>query len=388
VLDVRVAGSDGATSLTTVLRGLEAVAKRRDVRVLNLSMSSESPLPWQLDPLTRALDALWARGVVVVVPAGNDGPDARTVTTPGSDPTLLTVGGLDESGTADRADDAVAAWSSRGPAPMHLAKPDLAAPGAHLVSLRAPGSVIDTAASSARVDESYFKGSGTSMATAVASGAAAQLLAARPALSPDDVKTLLGGTAYDSPGLLDADAAGAGGLDLGMALTARVPSASRAVRTAPHWLDGEADTWAAFARAWAAGDYSAAARAWSALSPQARAWAARSWAMEVWAGAGSSTDSEWDARSWSARSWSARAWSGDWLARAWSARSWTGDDWAARAWSARSWSARSWTARSWTDEDWSARSWTDEEWTARSWSARSWTARSWSARSWTARSWT
>lgn len=45
LLDVKVAGADGATSLSTVLRGIEAVAARSDVRVLNLSMSSDSPLP-------------------------------------------------------------------------------------------------------------------------------------------------------------------------------------------------------------------------------------------------------------------------------------------------------------------------------------------------------
>jgi serine protease AprX len=393
LLDVKVAGPDGATSLSAVLRGLEVVAQRRDVRVLNLSMSSDTPLPWQVDPLTRALDALWARGVVVVVPAGNDGPDTRTVTSPGSDPTLLTVGGLDEAGTADRRDDSVAEWSSRGPAQMHVAKPDLAAPGAHLVSLRAPGSLIDRDNDSARVGQAYFKGSGTSMSTAVTSGAVAQLLSARPELSPDDVKSLVTGTAYAGRGLSDVDAAGAGGLDLRAAVAAPVPAPKKHPKAAKHWLDDEADTWAAFARAWEAGDYAAAARAWSALSPQARAWAARAWSMAVWARGGSWGDAEWEARAWSARAWSARAWSGDeWLARAWSARAWSDADWAARAWSARAWSARAWSARAWSarawsDEDWSARAWSDEEWLARAWSARAWSARAWSARAWSARSW-
>jgi len=393
LLDVKVADADGATSLSLVLRGLEVVAQRRDVRVLNLSMSSDTPLPWQVDPLTRALDELWARGVVVVVPAGNDGPESRTVTSPGSDPTLLTVGGLDEAGTADRRDDTVADWSSRGPAQMHVAKPDLAAPGAHLVSLRAPGSVIDRANGAARIGDAYFKGSGTSMATAVTSGAAAHLLSVRPALSPDDVKALLSGTAYDGSGLSDADAAGAGGLDLHAAVAAPVPAATKHPKVAKHWLDNEGDTWAAFARAWAAGDYAAAARAWSALSPQARAWAARAWSMAVWVQASRWSEAEWEARAWSARAWSARAWSGDeWLARAWSARAWSDADWAARAWSARAWSARAWSARAWSarawsDEDWSARAWSDEEWSARAWSARAWSARAWSARAWSARGW-
>ncbi|MDQ1709791.1 MAG: serine protease AprX, partial [Frankiaceae bacterium] len=392
ILDVRVADSQGNTSLITVLRGLEVVARHPEVRIVNLSLSSESPLPYQADPLTRALDALWARGVVVVVPAGNDGPLAGTISSPGTDPNLLTVGGIDENATAARADDAIAAWSSRGPAPQGVAKPDLAAPGAHLVSLRAPGSAIDAANEAARVGDSYFIGSGTSMATAVTSGSVAALLAARPGLRPADVKALLTGTAYAAGGLGDGSAAGAGGLDVRTALTAAVPDAAKAAHgkkaDLPTWMTDDAAAFELFARAWSAGDYDATARAWSQLSPQARAWSARAWSMEVWASAAALSDAEWQARAWSARAWSARAWSGtDWLARAWSARAWSDADWAARAWSARAWSAQSWTARSWSARSWSDADWTDAEWSARAWSARAWSARSWSARSWSAITW-
>ena len=115
------------------------------VDVLNLSLSSESPLPYQIDPLTQALEALWQRGITVVVPSGNDGPGAGSVTSPGNDPTLLTAGGMDAGGTGSRADDAVGAWSGRGPTWQGDAKPDLVAAGGHVVSLRAPGSVVDAA---------------------------------------------------------------------------------------------------------------------------------------------------------------------------------------------------------------------------------------------------
>lgn len=394
ILDVKVADSAGSTSLVTVLRGLEVVARHPEVQVVNLSLSSDSPLPYQADPLTRALDALWARGVVVVVPSGNDGPGAGTVTSPGSDPNLLTVGGIDESATAAHGDDTIADWSARGPAPQNVAKPDLAAPGAHVVSLRSPGSVIDTENPASRIGTDYFRGSGTSMATAVTSGAVAALLASRPGLAPGQVKALVTGTAYQGAGLGDEMASGAGGLDLSAALTAPVPDvADQRGRKAknvklPKWMDDDDVEFQLFARAWSEGNYDAAARSWSRLSPQARSWSARAWAMEVWAGSAALSDSEWQARSWSARSWSARSWSGtEWLARAWSARSWSSEDWAARSWSARSWSARSWSGRSWSARSWSDADWSAAEWEARSWSARSWSARSWSARSWSARDW-
>ena len=311
LVDVKVADAAGTTSLVRVLRGLEEVAARPSIDVVNLSLSSDSPLPWQIDPLTRALGALWRRGVTVVVPAGNDGPDARTVGSPGGDPTLLTVGGLDEAGTAARRDDTVPAWSSRGPAPQRVAKPDLAAPGTSVVSVRAPGSVLEAAYPSAAVGDAWFRGSGTSMATAVASAAAAVLLGARPGLTPDEVKWALVSSAYGARGLADRDAAGAGGLDLAAALSAPVADAAAVAALVRGWSEG--------------GTSGVPARG---VGPAARAWAGAAWERA----------NSWSDADWQARAWAARGWAGDgWAARAWAARAWAGEDWAGRAWAARAW---------------------------------------------------
>jgi serine protease AprX len=369
LVDVKVADAAGRTDLITVLRGLQWVSERaHEVQVLNLSLSSYSPLPYQVDPLTQGLEALWRRGITVVVPSGNDGPDTGTVTSPGSDPVLLTAGGLDESGTAGHGDDVVGTWSGRGPTWQGDAKPDLVAPGAHLVSLRSPGSVVDTSNPQARIGNGYFRGSGTSMATAVTSGVVAATLAVAPKLRPDSVKNLLTATAYTAPGLTRAAGAGAGGLD-----------AARVIAAAPGWratksevqydrdtdaIVRDADRWAALEKALLTKDEAAAAAAWRKLSPESRDWAARSWAQLDPA-----------ARSWAARSWAARSWAGagdEWAARSWAARSWAARSWAARSWAARSWAdfewmARSWAARSWADADWAARSWASDTWSARSW---------------------
>ncbi|HSO04543.1 MAG TPA: S8 family serine peptidase, partial [Candidatus Limnocylindrales bacterium] len=108
LIDVQVADEEGSTSLSKVLTGLQTVANRRDVDVVNISLSTGSPLPPAFDPLARALDRLWARGVTVVAAAGNDGPGHNSVGSPGNDPILLTVGALDENGTSARFDDSVA----------------------------------------------------------------------------------------------------------------------------------------------------------------------------------------------------------------------------------------------------------------------------------------
>ena len=444
ILDVQVATHDGTTSLSRVLAGLQAVADRAasdsSLRVVSLALSTGSPLPPRSDPLARALDRLWGRGLTVVVAAGNDGPAAGTVSSPGNDPTLITVGSLDENGTSSRKDDTVSDFSSRGTA-FGTQKPDLVAPGAHLVSTMAPGSSAAVQNPQSQVLADYMTGSGSSMAEAVTAGSAAVLLSTRTDLTPDAVKALMVKTAYNAKGLKKADGAGSGGLDLGAAVdraaTVNVRQSSRSIST---YVDTEfgpasedADTWAAFQQAWTNGDLQAVSAAWIALTPQTRKWAAtafaqalasqdpgtdaaeyaavttlaRSWATQDWEARSWATDA-FVARSWAARSWAARSWAiDDWAARSWAdssftARSWAQSDWSARSWAdaqftARSWAARSWadstwasdtwTARSWAQVDWLAFAWTARSWAARSWASDGWDARSWSARSWSARSW-
>ncbi|MGC9665293.1 S8 family peptidase [Planosporangium sp. 12N6] len=384
LIDVKVADAQGRTDLITVLRGLQWISEHaRQVQVLNLSLSSGSPLPYQIDPLTQGLEALWRHGVTVVVPSGNDGPGAGTVTSPGNDPVLLTVGGLDESGTASRRDDTVGTWSGRGPTWQGDAKPDLVAPAGHVVSLRSPGSVVDRSNPQARIGGDYFRGSGTSMATAVTSGVVAAALAVQPRLRPDAVKSLVTGTAYTAAGLTRPAGAGAGGLD-----------AARALAAAPGWhstppqaqsdrdtdaVGRDAKRWAAFEKAVLDSDRAAAEAAWKALTPPSRDWAARAWAQLDPA-----------ARAWAARAWAARAWAGAgdewaaraWAARAWAARAWASEDWAARAWASDDWAARAWAARAWAEVDWAARAWASDDWAARAWAARAWASDTWSARAW------
>jgi serine protease AprX len=258
-------------------------------------------------------------------------------------PTLLTVGAVDEAGTGDRADDTVAAFSGRGPAPKGAAKPEVVAPGRSVVSLRAPGSVIDVATPGARVADSYFTGSGTSFSTAVTAGAAAVLLAEHELLPPQ-LKGLLITTAYTGPGLQELRAAGAGGVDL---------AAARAL----------ADSTPAPPQPTERSKPGQGAGTESSVAPHANSWSANSWSR---------------ANSWSANSWS--------RANSWSANSWSANSWSANSWSrAKSWSANSWSANSWSAQWWSANSWSANSWSANSWSANSWSANSWSAHSWGAR---
>jgi serine protease AprX len=309
IVDVKVADAAGHTDLVTMLRGLQWVSDHSsEVDVVSLSLSSGSPLPYQIDPLNQALRGLWQRGIMVVVPTGNDGPGAGTVTAPGNDPTLLSIGGLDEGGTATHSDDVVGAWSGRGPTWQGVSKPDLVAPGGHVVSLLSPGSVVDMLYPQAKVGNGYVRGSGTSMATAVTSGIVAATLADHPKFRPDDLKDLFVGTAYQAPGLSEAGGGGAGGLDAATVLAKasrwkssqaakqNAADATAVGRDAANWVafekamvDGNADAAAAQWKKLSKGSQDWAARAWASLDPAARAWADADWAARAWAGA----ETEW-----------------------------------------------------------------------------------------------
>jgi serine protease AprX len=414
LVDLKVAGADGATTLGQVLAALQladAARERWNLRILNISLGAPAGDP-ATAPLTEAVERLWADGITVVAASGNEGGGVEA---PGLDPYVVTVGAVDAAG-------AVPAWSSRGPDFAGRAKPDLVAPGVGLVGLRAPGSAIDLANPSARVGDHYFRGSGTSMSTAVVAGAAALVAAAHPGWGPDRIKAALTGTADP---LGQVNGSGAGVLDLGAAAgTGTVPAANAdlfplrtvgraGVPDAPEPLDGldwraggadglrwapagglpgptpgadDTDAWTA--HPWLSGGWTAAS--WASKSWAAQQWLARAWAARRWAATGLEP-AGWAALQWSWGGLRAAALDGpgsgggvDWLARSWAARSWAERAWDAGDLAARSWAARSWAELAWEARSWAARSWAAVDWTARSWASRRWTAGAWAAAGWPA----
>ena len=120
-----------------------------------------------------------------------------TIGVPGNVPYVITVGSLSDNYTPyDPNDDFLASFSSAGPTVEAFVKPEVVAPGGHVVGLMAANTTLGSAYPENFTISDYFAMSGTSQATAVVSGIAAQILAANPGLSPDDVKCRLMDTAY------------------------------------------------------------------------------------------------------------------------------------------------------------------------------------------------
>ncbi len=205
IVSLRVLGDDGSGVASSVIEAIDwAIEHKRryNIRVINLSLGGPVVQSYRDDPLCEAVDRAIDAGIVVVASAGNHGQTADgrrifgAITSPGNHPGVITVGALDTKQTADRADDGIATWSSRGPTMYDLVmKPDLVAPGTRVTSAEAAGSYLSTAFPQRHVAGSgatgYMQLSGTSMAASVVSGAAALLLESRPRLSPRETKLAL-----------------------------------------------------------------------------------------------------------------------------------------------------------------------------------------------------
>jgi serine protease AprX len=180
-----------------------------NIRVLNLSVAAGVYESFTKDPLTLAAKRAVDSGIVVVAAAGNRGrnltgqPQYGGITSPGNAPWVLTVGATGDLGTADRGDDVVAGFSSRGPSAIdESAKPDLVAPGVNIEATADPSSALYAANPSSRLwgtvktgTEPYLSLTGTSMAAPVVTGAIALMLEANAALTPNAVKAILEYTA-------------------------------------------------------------------------------------------------------------------------------------------------------------------------------------------------
>ena len=193
---VKAFDSTDKANFLDVIRAVQWVTTNKDrlgIRVLNLSVSASSELFYHIDPLNRALTKAWNSGLVVVVSAGNTGPDESTITAPGNNPWLISVGAASIN-SADGAIE-VAPFSGRGPTASGHIKPNIVAPGVRLEGLLPRTARRPVHEPTEMSDDGLWVTSGASQASAVVAGMVTLLLEARPDLSNEDVKCLLGNSA-------------------------------------------------------------------------------------------------------------------------------------------------------------------------------------------------
>jgi serine protease AprX len=272
-----------------------------NIRVANFSLHTTTPSNFTRDPLDKAVEKLWFGGVVVVVASGNygiEGGPSGVKFAPGNDPFVITVGAIDLEGSVSINKHDVPNWSAYGYTYDGFKKPELSAAGRYIVGPVPAVSTLKTDKPENVVTSTTMRLSGTSFAAPIVAGAAAQILARKPTLTPDQVKGALMLTARN---VTDAAPGQAGVGEI---------NADKAVNLG------------------------------SMPNPNA---ALNRFLIRTSSGSGSETVT-FDAASWES---AARA------SVSWDSVSWSDASWQSASWQSASWSDASWQSVSWTDVSWS-----------------------------------
>lgn len=190
VLDYR--GDGNIESMAEGMQWILDNIRRYDIRILNISIGMDEHTDRErMEKLVSLVDEAWERGLIVVCAAGNMGPDPMTISPLGARKQVITVG-CHEGGYFGNREHLCEDYSSRGPSPYAMKKPDVVAPGTDIISCNA--GIVRRGRS---YRNAYIAKSGTSMATPIISGALALLLQKYPFYSNNQAKQKLLYTSRD-----------------------------------------------------------------------------------------------------------------------------------------------------------------------------------------------
>ncbi len=389
IVSVRVTNDKGVARKSTVIRGIQWAVQNRKaygIRILNISLGAPATTSYTQDPLAAAVELAWHAGLVVVASAGNGGPAAKTISTPGYDPFVVTVGAVDMNGTQDKKDDIPAFFSSRGPTIDGLAKPDVVAPGRKMVSTRVVGSYLDQLYPDRVVNNYYFRLSGTSQAAAAVSGVAALMLSANPRLTPDQVKQGLMASASKMNGY-DANAVGAGHVDASKAVKGESnESRSDGSRSDSSRSDESRSDKSKSERSKSGksklGDQSQSARPADAFAllvlPLIKGNSPLVWKDLKYNGGVDSQGILWKNVTWDNVTWDNVTWDN----LAWDNVAWDNVAWDNLAWDNVAWDNVAWDNVAWDNPKWDNVSWDNLAWDNLAWDNLAWDNLAWDNLAW------
>ena len=297
LVSLRVLDANGDGKLSNVVRAFDWLLdhrKQANIEVLNVSWGAPQATTYHKDLLSALVESAWFAGITVVVAAGNSGAGTNTVTSPAADPFVISVGSFDDQGTADTSDDVESVFSSRGLTLDSFAKPDVLAPGRHVISLRANGAANELARpqnlrsprSRPEAPAEYIRMSGTSASAGFASGVAALVIADHHDYSPTRVKGAIIGGARAMNG------ASAPGLDAAQAIDAR-GTANTGLRPSKLLLDVLVSQGVKFKGV-----------TWEGITWEGITWESITWEQIRWQSV------SWETVSWESVSWEAITWEG------------------------------------------------------------------------------
>jgi serine protease AprX len=197
---IKVLNHRGEGNTDHVLAGIQWLLDHYEeyhIRIVNISVGSSRGKHFgENSPLVQGVNRLWSAGMVVLTAAGNHGPNPQSIGAPGNSRKIITVGASDVMQTGTGHD-----YSGRGPTENCIKKPDIVAPGSHIISCqpfpKTSPLLYGKNYLAIPPDQAYHSRSGTSMSTPVVSGCIALLLQQRPYMTNRDVKIHIKKTAYD-----------------------------------------------------------------------------------------------------------------------------------------------------------------------------------------------
>ncbi|MFM7534538.1 MAG: S8 family serine peptidase [Acidimicrobiales bacterium] len=381
VVNLKTGAADGAVDVTQVIAQIDWAVQNRNrnglnIRVLAIPYGVSSTQIYFRDPLSHAVDVAAANGILVVAAAGNDGTTDTALAYPARNRDVLAVGAADRGSSSSTGTDVttwtVASFSDRGTTQR---KPDLLVPAVLIPGLRVPGSYLDTQTTTQ--GNRLIRGSGTSQATAIVAGVAAQLAQRYPGATVPQLKDMLVTSSWRArPGRFVSDATV---LSTNKLLGARpnlalpVPFVNTAgtasvepLRSAGTMAIGEGRL---------TGDIDVQGRSmagWEARATARTSWSGGSWMGRVYTGTPTSTGvpaAPW-ASSWAGVPWSQVAG----FAGTWDGLRWKGDDWSGLRWKGETWSGLRWKGVAWDGLRWKGTNWDGLRWKgSANWSSASWT---------------
>ncbi|MEZ4673781.1 MAG: S8 family peptidase [Caldilineaceae bacterium] len=282
LIDVKVTTATGASTESDVVAGLQWIYenhKAYNIRVVNVSLNASGAQSYHTSPLAAACEILWFNGIVVVTSAGNRGEGK--IYPPANDPFVITVGATDDMGTERISDDAVAHFSAYGTTVDGFAKPDLVAPGRHIVApMASAAALLPLLRPEMVVNDKYMRMSGTSFSAPVVSGAIALLLEAEPDLTPDQVKYRLMATANRNWAGYNAAQAGAGYLDVAAAVQRKTHQSANTDLPISQLLTTGSSTLGQFVGTLLSLNWDSVS--WSTVSWSTVSWSTVSWSTVSW----------------------------------------------------------------------------------------------------------
>lgn len=189
LIHLKVLDRYGQGSLANIIAAIDWTIRHREqygIRILNISAGTTKNVKDKgAEQLVSRVEQAWDSGLVVVVAAGNMGPEPMSITVPGNSRKVITVGASDQFRYQPPYGNA--AYSGCGPTQECICKPEVVAPGTEIIS-------CSTSWTRGRY---YAAKSGTSMAAPAVAGAVALLLEREPELTNVAVKMRLKDTAVD-----------------------------------------------------------------------------------------------------------------------------------------------------------------------------------------------